>query len=111
MKTFGAREFNQPVLIERKATSRNVIGEEIVVWVKVCDVPAKANPLRGREFFAAGGLQQESITRFVIRYQDGINENMRLTWRGEHYNIGSVIDVDGAMRYIELMTTKGVNDG
>jgi SPP1 family predicted phage head-tail adaptor len=103
-------QLNQKIRIEQKSVTRNAIGEEVVSWTLLCEPWAAADPIRGREFFAAGGMQSESMTRFVIRYRSDIIETMRVVWRSEHYNINSVIDPKGSRRTLELMTTKGLRD-
>ena len=76
----------------------------------MAEVWAAAQPLRGTEFCAAGQVQSDVTTRFVIRYRE-TTETMRLLWRGEPYDILSVIEPDGQKRSLELMCMRGVRDG
>lgn len=101
----------QRIRIESKSVTRNELGEEVVAWELLAETWAEANPLRGSEFFAAAQLQDDQIVKFIIRHRAGVQETMRVMWRGEHYDITSVISVSGGLRIMELMTRRGVRDG
>lgn len=100
------------VRIEQRVKSRNTLGEVTYVWSLLLTVWAQSSPLRGRDFFAAAQLQSEITTRFRIRYRTGIDETMRLVWRGVNYDIkGPPIEVNGEREWIDLMCRAGVVDG
>ena len=71
-----------------------------------------AQPLRGREFFAAGAINSEATVRFRIRYRSGITGAMRVLWRGvPHALVAEPMDVDGGRHTLELLCAAGVRDG
>ncbi len=105
-------ELDQRVRLYSRATGTNAKGERLKEWVFVTEVWAKAVPLRGREFFDAGMQQSEITTRFRIRYRDSITEDMRLTWKGEPFDIAAPpINVNGHGEWLDLMCKSGVRDG
>lgn len=118
-KTYCAGELTERIVIEsRAATTQNALGENTTAWATLDTVWAKAEPLRGREFFASGQMQQACDVRFVIRYRAdmgaaavGAAAAMRVLWRGVYHDITAAIEVDGALTWIELMTVHGVRDG
>lgn len=101
------------ITIESKQVTRNELGEEVVAWAPLANgtVWAKAKPIRGAEFFAAAQLQAEQIVTFTINFRPDVAETMRIIWNGDHYDITSVISVNGANIDLELMGRKGVRDG
>lgn len=114
----NAGEFDQRVIIQQKLVEKNSIGEETVVWVDAISstpdhaVWAKAIPLRGNAFFAANQQQHTVDVRFVIRERSGLTNAMRLLWKGDPYDIVSIIP--GTAQYkgtLEIMAINGVRDG
>lgn len=101
-------DLNQRIRIERRDKSTNSRGEVTYDWAEVITVWASANPLRGRDYFAAAQTQSEVTTRFRIRYRTGIDATMRVVWKGGYYDIkGEPIEVDGAREWIDLMCKAG----
>lgn len=108
----SAAEFNQRITLQSKSVTRNAIGEEVVTWADSFTVWAKVMPLRGNAFYAANQQQHVIDARFLIRQRAGLVENMRLQWRGEPYDITSLIP--GTAQYqgtIEITAIHGVRDG
>lgn len=96
----------------RGATTQNAVGENTAAWATYATVWAHAEPLRGREFFAAGQQQQAVDVRFRIRWRNDVLGTHRLLWRGVPYDIvGAPIDAGGKQVYLELMAVTGVRDG
>lgn len=107
-----ASALRHQVLIQREQTSTNALGEPVQgAWVTVASVLADPQPLRGREYFAAGQMQAPHDVRFRIRHRAGITPTMRVMWQDEPHAIDAVIDVEGAGLTLELMCTKGLRDG
>lgn len=108
----AAGELNQRVTLQARAAGQDVLGRPSGAWQDQFTVWAKAEPIRGREFFAQGQMQAEVTVRFVIRYRADVHERLRVVWRGEPYEIVSPpIDTDGAREVLELMCSHGVRDG
>lgn len=102
---------NQRITLQTRQAGQNALGESVGPWVDVATVWAQAQPLRGREWFASGQMQQSTDVRFRIRWREGVTQSMRVLWRGEPHSIDGVIDVDGGRHTLELMATKGIRDG
>lgn len=107
----NAGNLDQPVTIEAPPATRDGFGDRTGSWTTFASVWAQAQPLRGRELFAAGTTQSEATVRFRIRYRDDVTSAMRVVWRGKSYAIvGDPIDVDGAQDVLELMCSGGVSN-
>lgn len=114
----AAGKLNQRITLQQRAAGTDQLGQANGAWADLAVAPtvwARAEPLRGREFFAAGQQQRELTARFVIRYRSDIAtaaEPLRLLWRGVPYDVVSpAIDRDGSREELELMCATGVRDG
>ena len=115
MRTSGriaAGDLRERIIFQSPPVAKDVLGKPTGPWVDQFAAWAKAEPIRGREFFAQGQMQAEVTTRFVIRWRADVHERLRVVWRGEPYEIVSPpIDTDGAREVLELMCSHGVRDG
>lgn len=106
-----AGALDQRVTLQQRGVSVSALGENTAAWSDVATLWAQAQPLRGREYFASGQMQQATDVRFRIRWRSGVDTTMRIVWRGQPHDIVSVIDVDGARTMLEVMCITGVRDG
>lgn len=98
------------IAIQERSTARDSRGGQSQTWTPVVtDLPAAAEPLRGREFAALQAAQADLSIRFRIRYRAGITPAMRVVWEGRNYGIVEVIDVGGRHRELELMCRGDAN--
>lgn len=88
-------------------------GAGIVQWVTHADrVPADVSPLSAREFLAAQQVQSQVVARITIRYQPGLDANMRIRHGDAIYNIAGVIpDPRSGTEWLTLPVSTGVNAG
>ncbi len=107
----AAGSLRERITIQTKSVTRSAIGEEVVSWSDVATVPAKVEPIRGHEFFAAAQMQDASDHRVTIRYRAGVTREMRIVWRGAPLDIVSVIDVNARREGLEMMCLSGVRNG
>ncbi len=111
-RIYSAGQLNQRVQLQQRAAAHNNLGEAAGGWADFGGpLWAKVEPLSGREFLAAGALQQPVDTRFVIRHRAGVTPSLRLAWKGQAYDIVSALPIDGGVEWIEIMATAGVRDG
>lgn len=104
-----AGDLNQRIRIERRVKGGNSRGEVTYTWLPVVTVYAQASPLRGRDLFAAAQAHSEITTRFRIRYRTGVDETMRVIWKGSAYDIKSPpIEVADGREWIDLLCKAGV---
>lgn len=108
----NAGPLDQRITIQSRVTARNAMGENAHGWEELDTVWARAEPLRGREWFAAGQMQATADVRFTIRYRTDVDATMRVLWKGLPHDIVSPpIDVGGTGESLELMCIQGVRDG
>jgi SPP1 family predicted phage head-tail adaptor len=107
----AAADLSQRITLQQRSVGQDSLGQEATTWVDLATVWARAEPLRGREYFAAGQVQTPVDARFTIRHRAGVTPAMRLLHGAQAYDIISVIDVDSAGHTLELMCVTGVGDG
>ena len=102
---------NQRVTIQQPSTGVDVLGQRVETWSDLATVWAQAQPLRGREFFAAGQVHSEASVRFRLRYRSDVTSAMRVVWGGvNHAIVADPIDVSGGRHTLELMCSAGIRD-
>ena len=92
----------QRITLEKPVTTVNANGFEERSWQVVATVWAKAENLRGREYYAAAAVQAENTVTFTIRYRPGVDTGLRLLFQGKHYRITAVDNVKYENRFIEI---------
>lgn len=107
-----AGKLRELITLQAPGVAKDGLGQRVESWNTVADVYARAQPLRGREFFAAGQINSEASVKFTIRYRDGVTANMRVLWRGvPHALVAEPMDVDGQRVQLELLCSAGIRDG
>ncbi len=89
------------VVIQKKITSRDSMGAEIITWEEFARTWASVEPLMGREYFLANQLQAAVDFKITMRYQSGLQPEMRAYWNSRIFDIKNVINTEE--RNIELI--------
>lgn len=111
-RIYSAGQLNQRVQLQQRSAAVDGLGESTGAWADLGGpVWAKVEPLSGRDYLAAGALQQPVDTRIVIRWRAGVTLSLRLVWQGQPYEIISALPVDGGREWIEIMAVSGVRNG
>lgn len=107
----AAGKLDQRLTFQSPSSSVDSHGQRVETWTDFVTVWGSAQPIRGREFFAAGQMQSEASVRFVIRWRSGITGTMRVLWRGvPHAIVAEPMDVDGQRVSLEVMAAAGIRD-
>lgn len=86
---------DERLVIEQQTQTTGPYGDLVIAWQPVATVWAKAMHQRGDESFIAAQTNATRTVKFKMRYRDGINPTMRITWRRAQYDIH---DVDESLR-------------
>ncbi|MCR9240347.1 MAG: phage head closure protein [Rhodobiaceae bacterium] len=76
-------------------------------WTEVATLWAAMHQKSGREREAADRLGAHATTDFTIRYRSGVTTDMRFRLGARHFNIRSVLDVDGRRRWLRCTCAEG----
>ncbi len=98
------------VTFQTLETTKDAIGQELTTWQNHATVWASIQPLTGKEYFAARQIQSEVSVKVMTRYLSDITSHMRIVEGERIYTILSVVNVDAANRYIEMMCCEKVGD-
>jgi SPP1 family predicted phage head-tail adaptor len=103
--------FNKRITIESPPNleETNENGFPIEDWQPVMTVWAMIKTLRSKEYYQAASIQAENVYRFVIRYRDGVNSDMRINYKGRIFEIISPpINDDEAGKTLTIMGRESV---
>lgn len=89
-----AGRLNKRITIQSPATGQDATGEPTTGWTDVATVGASIVDVSGREYVAAGGLQNSAQTKITIRYRAGIVPSMRVVHGSDAYNVEAVLGQD-----------------
>jgi SPP1 family predicted phage head-tail adaptor len=106
-----AGQLDQRITLQQRAPGQDALGNASGAWVTVREDWARARPLRGREFFAAGQTQASAEVEFTIRWSDDVSAAWRVLWNGTPHDIvAPPMAIDGQRQWLQLMCATGVRD-
>ena len=106
-----AEELKHRITLQLFTTVVNENGFEVETWLDFKTLWAAVTNLHGREYFAAAVVKAENTVKFTIRYVEGIDESMRILFKGKQYNISSVDNIKYANKFIEIKAMEVDNSG
>lgn len=100
-------QLRHPVELQKFINVQDELGNQIEEWTTVATVWAAVEPVSGKEYWEARMLQAETTVKVTLRYRPGLNPvEYRLVFRGEIYEIESIINLEGRDRLLQLMCKK-----
>ncbi|MFA5991823.1 MAG: phage head closure protein [Candidatus Doudnabacteria bacterium] len=93
-------QLRQRIIIETPTTSQDTAGGVTQTWSTFLTVWASVEPLNGHKLFQAKQANADVTGIIKIRYQSGIEPNMRVKYGSRILSIVSIINTDE--RNIEL---------
>lgn len=106
-------QLDQKITLQSNAVSKDASGGMVKTWGEVAKPWAAVRHLGGNERRAssAGGQAAQARTEFTIYARPGINEQMRVLYRGKIYNITHVNPYTDRGAWMLLTCDTGVNNG
>ena len=89
-----AGRLNRRCTLQQPGTATDELGQPIPGWTDVATVWASIVDVSGREYVAAGGLQNSAQTKITIRHRSGIAPSMRVVHGADTFNIEAVLGQD-----------------
>lgn len=90
------------ITFQKFTTIINENGFEIEAWQDYKIVWASVSNLSGREYYQAAAIQAETTVKFLMRYFEDINTEMRILFKNKQYNITSIDNKKYENKYIEI---------
>lgn len=111
----NAGELSKKITLLKPYNFLDKSGAPTTAWYPICDVMAIIEPVSGREYWMASQSNREATVRFVIRYREGITDNMRIRYKAKDrckiYEMTSVpINPNEENKYLQLMCNEVEND-
>lgn len=104
--TYTTTDLNRKITFRKLTITQNPnTGEQVQAWTDHVSVFARAEPLVGREYFAAAAVQSEVQMKFTMRHRGDIDPAMRIVFDGETYNITSIQNIRSANRETLIYAT------
>lgn len=99
-----AGRLNKKINIEALTTVVSSDGGTRQDWQVVSEgIWAAIEPLRGKEWFDAGGTHSEVDHRIRIRHKQGIKSSMRVVHKNRIFDVQYAIDIKSDGRELHLM--------
>lgn len=99
-------EMRERLVIEDLAKVKNATGGFEVTWSTFATVSAKVKPKHAKEQLIAQRIDSAEMYELTIRYLEGLEERMRIQWRGKTLQIKSLIILEGRPEYHQMIAVK-----
>lgn len=103
-------QLDRRIKLQTRAAGIDGRGQPNGAWVDTATVWAQPMPAKGREYFAAGAMQDESSMAWRIRNRAGVEPTMRLLEGTVAYDIQAVIQ-SPSREWLDLYCLTGIRDG
>jgi SPP1 family predicted phage head-tail adaptor len=85
-------ELRERVTVQVASGTTNALGETVLAWSDSSAVWASVEGVSAREALLAGQQETTISHRVRLRYLPGLNQQMRLSWRGRTLDIVSLLE-------------------
>ena len=99
---------NRKISIQRENRVKNDTGGYDLTWSTVLTPWARIKPKSGGEKVHANRLDATGLSQVVIRYNDSLVETDRVLYKGNLYQIRSIINIDEQNQWTEIIMERGV---
>lgn len=88
-----AGRMDRRITIEEVTETQNSYGAASESWSTFKTVWAEVKPVKGKEFFLDEQVNARLDIIFRIRWLEGLNTKMRISYNEQHYNIDSIVEL------------------
>jgi len=100
---------NEKIVIQRFTRASDGAGGFVQTYVDVANVFADITPLRATEREVSEASISFVAYKMIVRYSSntsGIDTSMRVVYAGDNYRIQSILNIDEADRFLEILATR-----
>ena len=109
--TLAAGSLNSRIEIQHPVEERDDYGDVIKTWQTHATVWANIRNISGKEYTVRGLDLAAVNTSIRIRLRRSVNEQMRVLYRRQIYNIVAVLHDEARREHTDLVCQTGANDG
>lgn len=104
-------ELRHRIALQKFSIAINENGFEVEDWVEIKTVWASVSNLYGKEYFEAAATQSEKTVKFTIRFIAGIDESMRIMFKGKTYRIIFIDNIKYQNKFLEIKALEVESSG
>ena len=97
-------DFDQRITIQNVTESVDTFGQRVQAFSTLANVWAKVEEKSGSEGETSDQIIATRKVQFLIRWRNDINEQMRILYRGQIYEIESIINGDARHHTMRIHT-------
>ena len=97
-------DFDQRITIQNVTESVDTFGQRVQTFSTLANVWAKVEEKSGSEGETSDQIIATRKVQFLIRWRNDINEQMRILYRGQIYEIESIINADARRHTMRIHT-------
>lgn len=98
-------DFDQRITIQTLSEAADDFGQRIQTFSTLANVWARVEEKNGNESELGNQIVARKRVDFIIRYKTGLNERMRVVYRGNTYKIQTIVN-DDARKLVMRITTE-----
>lgn len=99
-----AGRLDRRIIIQEDTPTQDTYGDETSTWSTFATVWANVKSKSGKEYFNSDQVVAERSRIFKIRYLPGVNEQMRISYDSNFYDIQTVSEI-GRKEGMEIIAT------
>ena len=103
-----ASDLKHKIEIHRLTEVADPLGGFTTTWSLLKPKWAKVAPMSGRELIHADKIDATAASTFTVRFDTDILESDKIVFKGEEYNIRSIVNVDEEDRFLSILGERGV---
>lgn len=103
-----AGDLRNQVSLQRKQNNSDGAGGSIITWLEYATPWCKITPKTGGEKLYLGRLDAQGLSSVTMRYRADIVASDKLVFKGQEFQIRSIINVEERNKYTELLIERGV---
>ncbi len=103
-----ASDLKHKIQIHRLTEVADPLGGFETSWVLLKSKWAKVAPMSGRELIHADKIDATAASTFTVRFDADILESDKIVFKGNDYNIRSIVNIDEEDRFLSILGERGV---
>lgn len=107
MKTFSSK-LRQRITIEEPVYTSDLLGGFITAWNAYAILWAEVVPVQRQENISAEKKANSVTYRITTRFVPDVKANMRVLYKGKHYSVRSVVNVNERNEMLEIIVSNEV---
>jgi len=101
-------DFTKPFAFESLTETSDGQGGYTTTWITFASVTGFVKVTSGKELILDEHINSEYLRKFSFEYVAGLENNMRILYEGDYYNIHKIQSVQDSTIWIDVIASKSV---